>query len=195
MKIITLNNYSKNEFNLKKIDNTTYKLECKKEKFLIEPEIAFNNSTIFNKNNMFKLRISLDEENIEHRKFKRFIKAVYDKISELIEEEDNNDDMFISSVKNPLNDNVLFSIINKSVEIRNYNNKERLNIEDVKNKQLLVYPIFWAPNINIYNEKVYINFVLYSCCINIIDEGLNEFKYDFKIVDAAMNKHLKKDKI
>lgn len=195
MKIITLNNYSKNEFNLKKIDNTTYKLECKKEKFLIEPGIAFNNSTIFNKNNMFKLRISLDEENIEHRKFKRFIKAVYDKISELIEEEDNNDDMFISSVKNPLNDNVLFSIINKSVEIRNYNNKERLNIEDVKNKQLLVYPIFWAPNINIYNEKVYINFVLYSCCINIIDEGLNEFKYDFKIVDAAMNKHLKKDKI
>lgn len=195
MKIITLNNYSKNEFNLKKIDNTTYKLECKKEKFLIEPGIAFNNSTIFNKNNMFKLRISLDEENIEHRKFKRFIRAVYDKISELIEEEDNNDDTFISSVKNPLNDNVLFSIINKSVEIRNYNNKERLNIEDVKNKQLLVYPIFWAPNINIYNEKVYINFVLYSCCINIIDEGLNEFKYDFKIVDAAMNKHLKKDKI
>lgn len=192
MEIITLNNYSKKDFNLKKVDNTTYKLEYKHKKFLFEPEIAFNDSMIYNKNNMFKLRINIDEGDIEHKKFKRFIKAVYDKISELMEEEDDND-IFISNVKNPLNDNALFSIVNKSVEIRNYTNKERLNIEDVKNKQALVYPIYWAPNINVFNETVYINFLLYSCCININDESLNEYKYNFKSVDSAMNKYLKKD--
>jgi hypothetical protein len=189
MKIITLNNYLKNNFKIKREDKK-YKVLYKDDNFILEPKIAFNNCTLYTKNKLFKIKIKVDKENDEHQKFKDFIKFVYNNISEFIEIDENN--IFISEVINPLNnEDLLFSIINPYTDIKDYDTKESLNIESLKDKSFILYPIFWAPNVNIYNEKVYINFILNSCCIKIIDSSLNKFEYNFKDVDEAINKYIK----
>ncbi len=187
MKIITLNNYLKNNFKIKR-EKEKYKVLYKNDNFLLEPKIAFNNCTLYTKNKLIKVKIIIEEDN-EHQKFKDFIKFIYNNISEFIEIDENN--IFISEVINPLNkEDILFPIINSYTDIKDYDTKETLNIESLKDKNF-IYPIFWAPNINIYNEKVYTNFILNSCCIKIIDDSLNKFEYNYKDVDNAISKYIK----
>lgn len=189
MKLITLNNYLKNNFKIKR-ENEKYKVLYKDDNFLLEPKIAFNNCKFYTKNKLFKVKITIDKEDNEHRKFKEFIKFIYNNISEFIEIDEN--DIFISEVINPLNkEDILFPIINSYTDIKDYDTKETLNIESLKDKNFILYPIFWAPNINIYNEKVYTNFIINSCCIKIIDDSLNKFEYNYKDVDNAISKYIK----
>lgn len=188
MKIITLNNYLKNNFKIKR-EKEKYKVLYKNDNFLLEPKIAFNNCTLYTKNKLFKVKIIIEEDN-EHQKFKDFIKFIYNNISEFIEIDEN--DVFISEAINPLNkEDILFPIINSYTDIKDYDTKESLSIESLKDKKFILYPIFWAPNINIYNEKVYTNFILNSCCIKIIDDSLNKFEYNYKDVDNAISKYIK----
>lgn len=74
MKIITLNNYLKNNFKIKR-EKEKYKVLYKNDNFLLEPKIAFNNCTLYTKNKLFKVKIIIEEDN-EHQKFKDFIKFI-----------------------------------------------------------------------------------------------------------------------
>lgn len=141
------------------------------------------------------MRIELDLKNIEHIQFKKFINNIYNEISTCIELDNNIENVF--QINNPLKSNssnsyYLYVTINKSTKIINYENDEEIGLNDINNKLLVGYPIFYSPNINITNEIGYINFSLYKLYVKIISDTNNtDIKYEpeKQNIINAMNKY------
>lgn len=196
MNVINIyDNYESNFINIYNFKNKIYSTKYKNKKFIIEPKISFNNCSINNKNNIYSMRIELDLKNIEHIQFKKFINNIYNEISTCIELDNNIENVF--QINNPLKSNssnsyYLYVTINKSTKIINYENDEEIGLNDINNKLLICYPIFYSPNINITNEIGYINFSLYKVFVKIISDTNNtDIKYepDRQNIINAMNKY------
>lgn len=103
----------------------------------------------------------------------------------------------VFQINNPLKSNssnsyYLYVTINKSTKIIDYENDEEIGLNDINNKLLIGYPIFYSPNININGEIGYINFSLYKLYVKIISDTNNtDIKYEpeKQNIINAMNKY------
>lgn len=190
MEILNLNKCKKDNFSIKEFNNK-YTLKYNNKGFLIEPEIAFKNCNIYSNIVPNKIKIILDNDE-EHENFESSIRLLYDVISEIIEQED---DINVNSVINPIynkdNNKMLFFVINSNTVIKNLENEEIIKVDELYKKNFNMYPIIYGPNFNIYNDKIYINFVLHTILIKESKkEWNNQITIDYKKVNKAMNKIL-----
>lgn len=184
MKSIILNdieNTNTNEYNIVNIANK-YILKHNNEEFIIDSEMTFNNCEIY----LQKSKIKINLNNINHQVFMDKITYLYDIISDLFEKED----VIVSIVINPIykinNLQMLFSAINTKTIIKNIENDKLMKIDDLNNKKFDLYPIFNSPIINIYDEKIYVNFSFHSIYIKLIKD--NEL-INYDKIKKIMNKN------
>lgn len=182
MLILHLNDYKKENFIIKKYEKNRLNMQYNNNKFIFEPEIAFDNCSLFTDNNPYKIRFNINLSDIEHLKFKELIYIFYEKIKDYIKKD--GIELLNMRVMDPLNTSnvlfdtkILYSIINKSTIIKNFDNDMNLNINDLIDKRFVAYPSFFSPNINVYNKKLYINFTLNMIYIKVIKENIENKDY------------------
>lgn len=100
MKISSDKDFKKEEIQIFKYNECIYNIKCKNSSFFIEPKIVFNNCSYLITNNLHKIRININLENIDHKKFKLLINKIYNAVSECIE---NENDISIFNIMNPIN--------------------------------------------------------------------------------------------
>lgn len=185
LKLEELENKNIDDFSLKRINNNIFKLRYENDDFIIDPETKFENCNMYENNGLNKLRIILNDN--VHEKFINIINnIIYDKVSELIENEDN----FTSQVYKPLSLNktnkmkYFYGKINNKTLIKTVDEDDLLKIEILKNKVFDTYPFINCPIINISNSNVYINFSLHLMFIKIRSNNI----IDYNKVKQIMNK-------
>src|SRR5882672_8944448 len=110
------------KLNIIKYNLSTYNIKYNNSSFLIEPKIAFFNSSYLIQN-IHKVRINLNLKNLDHRNFKLLINKVYTAVNICISNEDNlsllNLIHPINASKTLENTEVIYLSINKSTEFLN----------------------------------------------------------------------------
>ncbi len=164
--------YTNGKISIYKFDNDKYNVKYSNKIFVMDPKISFKNHKLnYNSNkDSYYMKFNFDMEKEKHINFNNLIRDIYDDISECIE---LDDDINIFEIKNPIlksintNKPYIYSSINKGTQIINYSNDEKMEINTLKNKIYDCYPIFYSPNISIYDEKAYVNISLYKIYINL----------------------------
>lgn len=184
MKSIILNdieNTNTNEYNVVNIANK-FILKHNNEEFIIDSEITFNNCEIYLQKS--KIKINLNDQ--EHQVFTDKITYLYNIISEIFEKEDVIVYVAVNPIYKKNNLKMLFSAINSKTIIKNIENDKLMKIDDLHNKKFDLYPIFNSPIINIYDEKIYVNFSFHSIYIKLIKD--NEL-INYDKIKKIMNKN------
>lgn len=167
---------------LKYKESNKYNVKYKNKTFVIEPKISFNNCKLYStKNNTYSIKFEINLLNNKHINFKNYIRKIYDRLSECVEQEDN---LIINKIHNPINNSkyvqnidILYTSINKNTKIINIENDEQIEIHDLINKIFIGYPIFYPPTLNIWNDNIHVNFSIYEIYVKIIEEQKKEFIY------------------
>lgn len=180
------NIYENSVFNnitiLKYKESNKYNVKYDGKTFVIEPKISFTNCKLFStKNNTYSIKFEINLLNNKHIDFKKYIRKIYDKISECIEQED---DLIIDKIYNPINNSnyiqnidVFYANINKNTTIINIENDEQIKLNSLIDKVFIAYPIFYSPTLNKWNDNMYVNFSIYELHVKIIKEPKKEFNY------------------
>lgn len=197
MYIININKFNRKEL---KIDKENGKIITKynNNKYIIEPFIAFNNCLINRSKNPYRIRFNIDINKNDHFKFKNIVDIIYDKISEYIEMDDN---INISKVINPLFESkilidnyVFYGMLNNYTIIKDIDTKDRINIDSLFDKKLIIYPYLLNPNINISNEIVYINFFFHTIYVKIENKSnlnkIEDLNVNIDHIEKEINKYL-----
>lgn len=187
MQILYLNNYEKDNFSIKKHGKDKLNLQYNNNNFIIEPRIAFDNCSLFTENNPYKIRFNIDLSNTNHKNFEKMIYILHKEINKYIEKDNELLDMEVMDPLNTsnvlFNTKILYAIINKFTIIKDFDNNNKINIEYLINKRFIVYPSFFAPNINVYNKKLYINFTLNMIYVKIIKKENKENNEDIETIN------------
>lgn len=163
--------------------NNKYNIKYNNESFVIDPNISFSNCKLCKNNNIYSIKINIDLSNIKHTEFKNFINKLRNRLSICIGKEDN---LIIDEICNPINDNkdliqntkLFYTTINNDCKILNIENDENIELSILQNKLFNMYPIFYPPTLNIWNNKVYINFTVYKIYVKFVSEINKEFNYE-----------------
>lgn len=85
----------------------------------------------------------------------------------------------------------MYLTINGNSKFKIFDTQEYIDINELKNKKFIIYPLIFSPNINISNNKMYLNFTIKNAMIKIIDETTTE-NIDIIYNDAvnAFNKYI-----
>lgn len=166
---------------LKYKESDKYNVKYKSKTFVIEPKISFINCKLFStKNNKYSIKFEINLLNNKHIDFKNYIRKIYDRLSECIEQEDN---LIIDKIYNPINNSnyvqnidVLYANINKNTTIINIENDEQIDFQHLINKVFIGYPIFYSPTLNKWNDNIYVNFSIYELHVKI-KEQKKDFNY------------------
>lgn len=87
------------------------------------------------------------------------------------------------------NEKSLFFVINENTVIKNLETREMMKTNELNGKKFNMYPIFYSPNFNISNDKIYINFVLHTILIKELKkEWNNQIAINYEKVNKAMDK-------
>lgn len=135
--------------------------------FYLDPLTIFKTYGLHYKFNRYKIGIILDEKLDNHKNLINFINYIYDTLSNYIE---LNDDITISMLKNPLNKSrnntyILNLVLHSSCKITNYDTRENINIEDIKDKKFYLYPIICCPIFFIYDDVCYTSYSIHEAYI------------------------------
>lgn len=163
--------------------------------FYLDPLSMFKTYGLQYKFNRYKIGIVLDEKIDEHKKLIKFINYIYDTLSNYIE---LDDDINISMIKNPLNKSrnnnyILNLVLHTNCKITDYNTRENLNIEDIKNKKFYLYPVICHPMFFIYDDVCYTSYSIHEAYVilgNINESSSNNIvpTIDFNRVTKALDK-------
>ena len=198
MDIININKFNRKEL---KIDKENGKIITKynEKRYIIEPSIAFDNCLINRSKNPYRIRFNIDINRNDHFKLKNTIDIIYDKISEYIE---MDDDINISKVINPLfetkiliDNYVFYGMLNNYTIIKDIDTKDRINIDSLFDKKLIIYPYILNPNINISNEIVYINFFFHTIYVKIENKSnsnkIEDLDVNIDHIEKEINKYIR----
>ena len=190
MKILTLDdlNYiNKDKFTIVK-NGDRFVMKYDNENFVIESETLFDECNIYLRDKS-KIKINFNKE---HKYFIKSIRDLYDIISDIIE---INHDINVSQIVNPIysneNKKMLFIMTSPKTQIKNIESDEYMMISDLYNKMFDMYPILYSPNINISNDKLYINFTFHTMIISslkTIEEEITEISLDYDKIKKIMKK-------
>lgn len=194
METLYLDNYNKNAFNVVKYNENKFNIKYNDKNFIINPKIAFNNCSLWLDKIPYKIRININTCNDEHIDFEYLINIIFNEINKFIKKDKN----ITAKLMHPLNASnvlentkILYITINESSIIKDFETKENLEMNALNGKRFIMYPLIFAPNINIYNSKIYINFILKSAYIKIDENIINADNIEIDYNDAinAFNKH------
>lgn len=180
----------------KKIDNNSkIKIFYENNIFYIEPSSMFKTYGIKYDYNRNKIGLILDENIEEHKLLLNIINTIYERVSTYIE---LDEEIMISEIKNPLrisrnNTYVLNLVLHNNCEIYNYDNNEKINIEEIKNSKFYIYPIICSPIFLIYDEVCYNSYSIYKAYVKFIDFDKSRVKnigpnIDYNKVKEALDK-------
>lgn len=188
MKILDIDNYDKNNFSIKEIDGK-FNINYENKIFFIDPNTGFKNCNLYANKFPHKIKIHVDK-NEDHQKFKKLIICIYDYLSEYIEK---RDDICVSHIINPFykinNTDTLFTIINKNTIIKNLDNQEIINVNELSGKVFNMYPMLYSPNFSVYDDRIYMNLTLHTIFVKIIKKDWDgEIFIDYKKIVEKMKK-------
>lgn len=127
-----INKCEKDNFLIKNFDKK-YTLKYNNKGFLIEPEIAFKNCSLYSNITPNKIKIIIND-NEDHNTFEKSIRFLYDIISEIIElDDDINVDMVMNPIYRKDNEKSLFFVINENTVIKNLETREMMKINETYN--------------------------------------------------------------
>lgn len=153
------------DFSLIEVNNNKYILKYKNNNIIIDCEDNFNFCKIYKQNDIYKIKINLNKKYNE--KFIYNINILYNKICKLFE----NNDIFLSHIIRPIYGNddnkILYATFIKNICIKNIANDEILNIDDILNNNINIYPILCSPILNLVDDNLYINLYFHSIFIKI----------------------------
>lgn len=172
--------------------------EYNNKQFIIDPKIAFQNCTLFIDKNPYRIRFNIDINNQVHLKFKNIIDIIYNKISEYIEMDYN---INVDKIINPfckskilIDNHVFYVMLNNHTIIKDIDTKNRINIDSLFDKKLIIYPYLSNPNINISNEIVYLNFFFHTIYVKIENKSksnkIENLNVDINYIEKEINKFL-----
>lgn len=80
---------------------------------------------------------------------------------------------------------MLFSTINQKTIIKNVDNDKVIKLDDIDDKIFDIYPVLCCFNMNLYYDKIYINFSFHSIFVKIkktydIDIDYNNIKKTYE---------------
>ena len=176
LKLNDIKNSKYDDFSIINI-NTNLSLKYKNEDFVIDTETLFKNCDIYQQNNIPKIKMIFNNESND---LLETIKLLYDKISYVIKK---NDDIILSHIINPIyksnnNKEMLFSIINTKTIIKNIENDDLMKLSELNDKTFDIYPILYCLNMNLYDDKLYINFSFHTIFIKLIEKHNIDINYD-----------------
>lgn len=158
-----------NKLTFKKLGNNKINLFYDDKIFYLDLLTIFKTYGLQNNYNRYKISIILDITLEEHKKIVELIKYIYNELSEYLLL-DNND---ISMIKNPLTSSgnniyTLNLVLHSSCKIINYNTRKNIDLNDIKNKRIYLYPIICNPIFLIYNNICYSSYSIHEAYV-IID--------------------------
>lgn len=185
LKLESLNNISYKDFSLIETNHENLVLKYKNSNFLIDPVLEFKFCKVYEENDIYKIKIKLDENNDEHKFFISGVDSLYNVISDIL----NKDESLGYSVRNPIygkNKTKTFYVnLSKTTYIENIKTNDKLKIDHINYKNIDIYPFFCNPILKISNNVIYINFYFHSIFINFLkDQKLN---VDYKKIKEIMN--------
>jgi hypothetical protein len=161
-----------NKIEIVKYDDNIYNFRYENKTFIIDPNISFKDCKIYKSKNKYSINININLQNNEHDKILNVIDMFNDKIKEF---NFNIQSLNISNIQSLFNSKkssdikILYGTINKNTIIINIDQDQNINLDMLFDKKFIMYPIFWSPNINLYNNNIYVNFVLYKIYVKIIE--------------------------
>lgn len=162
IKDIILNNFEILEYETK-INTKIYNVKYNNLNYLIEPKTVFNNcSYILNKIN--KIRININSNNYDENGSNMLLTKIYTGVNRCIYKNDNLKTLKLMTPTN--NSNILENTL-----LYDYETKETLTPEILKFKRFDIYPVIYAPSLNISNNKIYMNFILKEGAIIITSDN------------------------
>lgn len=176
LKLNDIKNSKVNDFSVINIDGNLM-LKYNNEDFIIDTETQFKNCDIYKQNNIPKIKMVFNNES---ENLLEMIKLLYDRISESIEK---NDDIILSKIINPIyktnSREILFASINNKTTIKNIENDKLIKLNELDNKIFNIYPILYCLKLNLYVDKLYINFSFHTIFIKLIENYHNiDIDYD-----------------
>lgn len=154
--------YTFNDISIIKYKNS-FNIKYQNKNFIIEPEILFNNCKYEINKNKHLIKFNIDLSNPKCINFKKFINKIYDKLNICIKKEESMKD----EKHNFINfSNCIYAIINKNTKIINIENNKKLELNNY-NGSFSGYPTFWPSTLNIYNDKIYVNFIIHKIYIKL----------------------------
>jgi hypothetical protein len=179
----------------KKIENKSrFKILYENDIFYMEPLSMFKTYGIKNDYDRNKISLIIDENIEEHKDLLNIVNSIYERLSIYL---DMDEKTIISNIKNPLNKSknnnyILNLVLHDDCEIYNYDNKEKISLEEIKNSKFYVYPIICSPIFLIYNDNCYASYSMYKAYIKIISFNNSEAKsgpvIDYNRVKEALDK-------
>lgn len=179
----------------KKIENKSrFKIFYENNIFYIEPLSMFKTYGIKNDYDRNKISLIIDENIEEHKDLLKIINSIHERLSIYL---DINEATIFSNVKNPLNKSknnnyVLNLVLHDNCEIYNYDNNEKILLEEIKNSRFYIYPIICSPIFLIYEDKCYTSYSMDKAYVKIIPFNNSETKMgpiiDYNKVKEALNK-------
>lgn len=164
------------EIIITKFKESIYNTKILNKNFVIEPIIAFSNSSAFFQK-LYKIRINIDLSKTDHYIFKSLLNSIYEKLSMELEKDNG---IVASKIINPViksntlkNTEIIHLYINKSTEIIEYETNNVLDINSLINKRFEIYPVLNCPVLNIKDDNIYVNYYLK---IGYIKFSNNDFK-------------------
>lgn len=184
-----------NKFQINEYNSSTYNIKYNNSSFLIEPKIAFSNSSYLMQQ-VHKVRINLDLKNINHKKFKLLINKIYTGVNNCISNEEGLEDLSLLNIIHPINSSktlenteVIYLSINKNTQFYDYETDILLTADNLNNKRFDIYPLIYSPSLNIKNGNIYLNFSLRQAYIRITQENNieNKIQINKDDLDNAFN--------
>ncbi len=161
-----------------KINTKIYNVKYNNSNYLIEPKTVFNNcSYICNKIN--KIRININSNIYDEKGFDMLLTKIYTGVNKCIYKDENLKTLKLITPTNNSNilenTKVIYLHINENTLLYDYETKETLTPEILKFKRFDIYPVIYAPSLNISNDNIYMNFILKEGAIVITsDNNLNK---------------------
>lgn len=177
----------------KKIDNNRINLFYDNKIFYLDLLTIFKTYGLQNNYNRYKISIILDITLEEHKKIVELINHIYNELTEYLLLDDND----ISMIKNPLTSSrnniyILNLVLHSSCTIVDYNTRRNLDLNDIKNKKIYLYPIICNPMFLIYNNICYTSYSIHEAYV-ILDGNKSSSKnlvpkIDVNNVTQALNR-------
>jgi ribosomal protein S19 len=168
MDYITIKDYDRKSFSINKFNELKYNILYKSKNFYINPKIASNNCKIWHDKDPYKVKLNINMKDNEEIDFENLINVIVNEVNVLIKKNRSINSILV----NPLIDSnidmdikILYLTIANYTIFKDYETKEKLDVNDLLNKTFIIYPLIYSPTINIYNQKVYINFILKQALI------------------------------
>jgi hypothetical protein len=181
----SLNNISYKDFSLIETNYDNFVLEYKNSNFVIDPDLEFKNCKVYEENDIYKIKINLDENNDKHKSFISGIVSLYNAISDIF----NKNETLSYNVRKPIygkNKIKIFYVnLSKTTYIENIKTNDNLKIKHINYNKIDIYPIFCNPILKISNNVIYINFYFHSIFINFLKE--QKLNVDYKKIKEIMN--------